>query len=962
MAKKNTSAPAATKQEIEAIEVVGAKVHNLKNINVQLPRNSLCVITGISGSGKSSLAFDTIFAEGQRRYMESFSAYARQFVGGFERPDVEKINGLTPVVSIEQKSTNRNPRSTVGTVTELYDFLRLLYARTADAYSYITNKPMVRFSEAQMIEFISTHYAQQAIVLLAPLVKGRKGHYRELFEQIRKQGYVRVRVDGEMLEIAPKMQLDRYKVHDIEVVIDRFTVEEKNHLRLRESLQRALHLGKDIVMVQTHQGGDLKTLSKNLMCADSGIAYEEPSPNTFSFNSPYGACPVCKGLGRIPKADLDLIIPDPTLSIEVGGLAPLGEERDTYTYAKIKTLAAKYQFSLKQPIEQLPKAALDLILYGSEKGQPVTETIGYGTKRWYDLEFEGLCNIVLRCSQDNDAQSLQRWAEQYIRHLRCDDCGGTRLKQEARYYKIDGKNIAELADMDLSVLYEWFNDIEPRLSERQRSIARDLLKEIRARLEFLLNVGLDYLSLNRPTASLSGGESQRIRLATQIGSQLVGITYILDEPSIGLHQRDNHRLIHSLKNLRDSGNTVLVVEHDRDIMLAADHIVDLGPGAGVLGGKVVNEGTAAQFRQQHSLTADYLSRRKDIELPHERRNGNGKTLILRGARGHNLKNIDLHLPLGAFIAITGVSGSGKSSLITDTLYPVLMQHFYRSKRAALDYDSIEGLEHLDKIIEIDQSPIGRTPRSNPATYIKLFDEIRNIYAKLPEAQVRGYKAGRFSFNMKGGRCETCEGGGMRIIAMNFLPDVSVLCETCLGKRYNRETLEVRYKGKSINDVLNMNVHEALDFFEHFPKIAQKIKTLQEVGLGYITLGQAATTLSGGEAQRIKLAAELSKRASGKTLYILDEPSTGLHFEDVRMLLEVLQKLADKGNTVVVIEHNLDIIKVADYVVDMGKEGGKGGGEILFAGTPEALAECADSYTGQFLKEELLQMQGKEQAS
>ncbi|MBK8442011.1 MAG: excinuclease ABC subunit UvrA [Sphingobacteriales bacterium] len=962
MAKKNTSAPTATKQEIEAIEVVGAKVHNLKNINVQLPRNSLCVITGISGSGKSSLAFDTIFAEGQRRYMESFSAYARQFVGGFERPDVEKINGLTPVVSIEQKSTNRNPRSTVGTVTELYDFLRLLYARTADAYSYITNKPMVRFSEAQMIEFISTHYAQQAIVLLAPLVKGRKGHYRELFEQIRKQGYVRVRVDGEMLEIVPKMQLDRYKVHDIEVVIDRFTVEEKNHLRLRESLQRALHSGKDIVMVQTHQGGDLKTLSKNLMCADSGIAYEEPSPNTFSFNSPYGACPVCKGLGRIPKADLDLIIPDPTLSIEVGGLAPLGEERDTYTYAKIKALAAKYQFSLKQPIEQLPKAALDLILYGSEKGQPVTETIGYGTKRWYDLEFEGLCNIVLRCSQDNDAQSLQRWAEQYIRHLRCDDCGGTRLKQEARYYKIDGKNIAELVEMDLSVLYEWFKDIEPRLSERQRSIAHDLLKEIRARLEFLLNVGLDYLSLNRPTASLSGGESQRIRLATQIGSQLVGITYILDEPSIGLHQRDNHRLIHSLKNLRDSGNTVLVVEHDRDIMLAADHIVDLGPGAGILGGKVVNEGTAAQFRQQHSLTADYLSRRKDIELPHERRNGNGKTLILRGARGHNLKNIDLHLPLGTFIAITGVSGSGKSSLITDTLYPVLMQHFYRSKRAALNYDSIEGLEHLDKIIEIDQSPIGRTPRSNPATYIKLFDEIRNIYAKLPEAQVRGYKAGRFSFNMKGGRCETCEGGGMRIIAMNFLPDVSVLCETCLGKRYNRETLEVRYKGKSINDVLNMNVHEALDFFEHFPKIAQKIKTLQEVGLGYITLGQAATTLSGGEAQRIKLAAELSKRASGKTLYILDEPSTGLHFEDVRMLLEVLQKLADKGNTVVVIEHNLDIIKVADYVVDMGKEGGKGGGEILFAGTPEALAECAESYTGQFLKEELLQMQGTEQAS
>lgn len=936
-------------KELEYIEVIGAREHNLKGVDVQIPRNKLTVITGVSGSGKSSLAFDTIFAEGQRRYMETFSAYARQFIGELERPEVEAITGLSPVISIEQKTTSKNPRSTVGTVTEIYDFLRLLFARVANAYSYETGQPMIRYTEEQMKASILQQFEGQKIHILAPMVRGRKGHYRELFEQIRKQGYAKVRVDGFILDLVEKMQVDRYKIHDIEVVIDRIIVSDDRADRLGASIQTALKMGNGLIFIEKLDGNEVFPFSKHLMDAASGISYEEPSPNTFSFNSPYGACPECNGLGQINVVDLKKIIPDDTISIEKGGLAPLGESRDNYTFKQIKAMAKKYKFSLSTPIKDIPEEAMNVILNGGASFEVEKASDSEFT---YNLMYDGLIKMIGHWYENTGSEKIRRWAENFMIIDTCGECNGLKLKKEALHFKIGDKNIGDLAEMDLSALKEWMDQIELLLDERQQIIGTEVIKEIRLRIGFLLHIGLGYLSLNRPARTLSGGESQRIRLATQIGSQLTGVTYILDEPSIGLHQRDNQKLIEALKELTEIGNTVLVVEHDKDIMLASDYLIDLGPGAGKHGGKLVAEGIPNEFYKKSTVTSDYLNGKRKIEIPKQRREANGNFLELKGACGNNLKNVDLKIPLGTFCCITGVSGSGKSSLINETLYPILRQHFSNSLKPPLPYESISGLDHIDKVIEIDQSPIGRTPRSNPATYTNLFTDIRNLFAELPESKIRGYKSGRFSFNVKGGRCEVCQGSGMRVIEMNFLPDVYVDCENCLGRRYNRETLEVLYKGKSINDVLEMTVQEASEFFQNIPKIYRRLVTLNEVGLSYITLGQQATTLSGGEAQRVKLAEELSKKDTGKTLYILDEPTTGLHFEDVRQLLQVLSKLVDRGNTIVVIEHNLDVVKVADYIIDIGPEGGRNGGRIVAKGKPEEVARVKQSHTGVFLKKEL----------
>ncbi|GAA3953705.1 excinuclease ABC subunit UvrA [Chitinophaga oryziterrae] len=935
------------------IEVFGARVHNLKNLDIQLPKNKLVVITGISGSGKSSLAFDTIYAEGQRRYMESFSAYARQFIGDMERPDVDKITGLSPVISIEQKTTNKNPRSTVGTITEIYDFLRLLYARVGQAYSYNTNKRMTRFSEEEILDHVFKNFPKKKLVILAPLIRGRKGHYRELFEQLRKQGYLKVRVNGEILDLKERMQVDRYKIHDIELVVDRVQVLEDARTRISQSVQKALQMGKGLLFIMDNDSNKINQYSKQLMCEDTGISYEEPSPNTFSFNSPYGACPRCKGLGTIYQIDMDEVIPDYSRSINEGGLAPLGEARDTFTFKQVQQLAKKFKFSLTAPLSDIPQKSLNLLLFGDENGK-LEMDMGFEEdgEPTYSTEYEGVINTVRRFFNDTSSEAVRNWAEGFMKLNTCPECNGTRLKKESLYFKVDEKNIAELGEMDLDKLLAWFNDIEKRLDKKQNTIAKDILKEIRERLGFLLGVGLNYLTLYRATRSLSGGESQRIRLATQIGSQLMGITYILDEPSIGLHQRDNMQLIQALRNLKEMGNTVIVVEHDKDIMLHADHLIDVGPGAGVHGGQIIAQGTPAQILKLKTPTAGYLNGSLVTPVPEERRKGNGKFLELKGATGNNLKNVSVKFPLGTFICVTGVSGSGKSTLINETLYPILSKHAYDSKMVPMPYKSIKGLENLDKVIEIDQSPIGRTPRSNPATYCGFFTDIRTLFSQVPEAKIRGYAAGRFSFNVKSGRCEVCEGGGMRVIEMNFLPDVYVKCEKCNGRRYNRETLEIRYKGKSISDVLDMTVDEAVEFFQPVNFIYRKVKTLQDVGLGYITLGQSAVTLSGGEAQRVKLATELSKKDTGKTIYILDEPTTGLHFQDIQLLLNVLNKLVDRGNTVLVIEHNLDVIKMADYIVDLGPEGGGGGGTILCTGTPEVVSECKDSHTARFLKKEL----------
>jgi len=939
----------------EAIEVYGARVHNLKNIDIKIPRNKLVVITGISGSGKSSLAFDTIYAEGQRRYMESFGAYARQFIGDMERPDVDKITGLSPVISIEQKTTNKNPRSTVGTVTEIYDFLRLLYARIGEAHSYNTGKKMVKFSEEEIVDNVFRKFKNKKITILAPLVRGRKGHYRELFEDIRKRGYLKVRVDGEVKDLAPKMQVDRYKIHDIEVVVDRLAVTDDMKVRLSQSVQKSLQLGKDLIFLLINDDNRVQQYSKQLMCEDTGISYEEPSPNSFSFNSPYGACPTCKGLGVVYQVSMDAIIPDPSKSINEGAIAPLGEERDSYVFKQVQQLAKKSKFSLDTPVEDLSKKAMNLVLYGNENGSAEVnldfdEAAAAG--QIYTTEYEGLINQLKRWFTGGTSDAVREWVEKFMELKTCDTCHGARLRKESLWFKVGEKNISELSAMNLNKLVDWFAGVEKKLSNKQNIIAKDVLKEIRERLQFLADVGLTYLTLDRSSRTLSGGESQRIRLATQIGSQLQGITYILDEPSIGLHQRDNQRLIDALKNLRDIGNSVLVVEHDKDIMLAADYLIDIGPMAGFHGGRIVAQGRPPALLELDTLTSSYLNGHRTIAIPGERRPGNGKFLELKGAKGNNLKNVDVKLPLGKFIVVSGVSGSGKSTLINETLYPLLSKHAYGSRMTALEHKSIKGLEHIDKVIEIDQSPIGRTPRSNPATYCGFFTDIRTLYASVPEAKIRGYNAGRFSFNVKSGRCDVCEGGGMRVIEMNFLPDVYVHCEKCNGKRYNRETLEIRYKGKSISDVLDMTVDEAVEFFQNVPYLFRKIKVLQEVGLGYITLGQSAVTLSGGEAQRVKLGTELSKRDTGKTFYILDEPTTGLHFEDIRHLLDVLYKLVDRGNTVLVIEHNLDVIKVADYIIDLGPEGGDGGGRILFEGVPEDLVKNKESFTAGFLKEEL----------
>ncbi|HTE24364.1 excinuclease ABC subunit UvrA [Flavitalea sp.] len=939
----------------ELIEVFGARVHNLKNIDISIPKNQLVVITGISGSGKSSLAFDTIYAEGQRRYMESFGAYARQFIGDMERPDVDKITGLSPVISIEQKTTNKNPRSTVGTITEVYDFMRLLYARIGEAFSYHTGKKMIKFSEEEIVDNIYKKFKGKKITLLAPIVRGRKGHYRELFEDIRKKGYVKVRVDGEVKDLAAKMQVDRYKIHDIEVVIDRLAVTEEMRTRVSQSVQKSLQTGKDLMFLLLNDDNKIIQYSKQLMCEDTGLSYEEPSPNSFSFNSPYGACPVCKGLGNVYQISLEAIIPDPSFSINEGAIVPLGAERESQVYKQVQQLARKHKFSLDKPVKDLNEKSLNLILYGNETG-PVEDIPDFddvvANGEIYLSEYEGLVPQLKRWFAGGTSDSLREWVEQFMELKTCDECKGARLKKESLWFKVDEKNISELSDLNLDKLMNWFGGIEKRLNNKQNIIGKDVVKEIRERLQFLLDVGLNYLSLNRPSRTLSGGESQRIRLATQIGSQLQGITYILDEPSIGLHQRDNHRLIKALTNLRDIGNSIIVVEHDKDIMLASDYLVDIGPKAGAHGGRIVAEGKPSYLLTLDTLTSSYLNGKQSIPVPKERRKGNGKVLELKGAQGNNLKNVSTVFPLGKFIVVTGVSGSGKSTLINETLYPILSQHAFNSKTNPLKYKSVKGLEHIDKVIEIDQSPIGRTPRSNPSTYCGFFTDIRTLFASVPEAKIRGYTAGRFSFNVKNGRCDVCEGGGMRVIEMNFLPDVYVHCEKCQGKRYNRETLEIRYKGKSISDVLDMTVEEAVEFFQNVPYIYRKIKVLEEVGLGYITLGQSAVTLSGGEAQRVKLATELGKKDTGKTFYILDEPTTGLHFEDIRHLLDVLNKLVDRGNTVLVIEHNMDVIKVADHVIDLGPEGGDGGGLILFEGVPEDLVKVTASHTGRFLKVEL----------
>ncbi len=938
-----------------SIEVMGARVHNLKNIDISIPKNKLVVITGISGSGKSSLAFDTIFAEGQRRYMESFASYARQFMGDLDRPDVDKISGLSPVISIEQKTTNRNPRSTVGTVTEVYDFMRLLYARVAEAYSYNTGKKMVKFSEEEIVTHIQENFAGKKIMLLAPVVRGRKGHYRELFEQLRKQGYLKVRVDGEVVDLKERMQLDRYKIHDIELVVDRLAVQADARTRLSQSIQKSLQMGKELMFVADADTNKITQYSKQLMCAETGLAYEEPSPNTFSFNSPYGACPKCKGLGSVYEVNMQEVLPDMEKSITEGGIAPLGGERDAWAFQMATILAKKNKIPLDKPIRTIPQKQLNILLYGNEEGV-ITYTSNDSESYHEQLvqhNYEGIVNMVLRWFAESTSEGVRSWAEKFMLLNSCPECNGARLKKESLFFKLDNKSIAELSGMSLAEMNEWFVQIENRLNNKQNSIAKDILKEIRDRLHFLLDVGLHYLTIDRPTRTLSGGESQRIRLATQIGSQLTGITYILDEPSIGLHQRDNQRLIKALKNLRDGGNSVLVVEHDKDIMLASDHLIDIGPAAGMHGGRIVSAGTPAEVLLQNTITSGYLNHTLNIEVPKERRAGNGKQLTLEGATGNNLKNVSIKLPMGTFICITGVSGSGKSTLINETLYPILGKHCYHNfRQVPMPYKKVQGLEHIDKVIEIDQSPIGRTPRSNPATYCGFFNEIRQLFSQVPEAKIRGYTAGRFSFNVKSGRCEVCEGGGMKVIEMNFLPDVYVQCEKCNGRRYNRETLEIRYKGKSISDVLNMTVDEAVEFFVNVPYLHRKVKTLQDVGLGYVTLGQSAVTLSGGEAQRVKLATELSKRDTGQTIYILDEPTTGLHFEDIKHLLSVLNRLVDRGNTILVIEHNMDVIKVADYVVDMGPEGGNGGGKVVASGTPEDIAAVKESFTGIFLKEEL----------
>lgn len=935
--------------EQNEIEVFGARVHNLRNIDVAFPRNELVVITGLSGSGKSSLAFDTIYAEGQRRYMETFSAYSRQFLGGMERPDVDKISGLSPVISIEQKTTNKNPRSTVGTITEIYDFLRLLYARAADAFSYQTGELMQRMSEEQIVEKIIEEFDGEPIYILAPVVKGRKGHYRELFEQIRKQGYTKVRVDGEIIDLVPKMQVDRYKIHDIETVVDRLYTSKDESKRLYTSVMQAMKTSKGIIKIANKDGRE-HFFSRYLMDAVSGISYDEPQPNSFSFNSPYGACQKCDGLGYIFEIDKTFVIPDKSLSIQKGAILPLGPSRESWTFQVVKAVAKRLDFSLTTPIEKLTDAQVDILLFGDV--EPIHLTISYGSygAREYKVQFEGIFKMLEELNGRGSDESPQ--LDDFRTKVKCPTCNGARLKKESLHFKIDHKNISELASMDVSALYMWFEGIESRLNQRQNTIAAEILKEIRTRLGFLLDVGLSYLTLDRSSKTLSGGEAQRIRLATQIGSQLVNVLYILDEPSIGLHQRDNERLISSLKNLRDIGNSVLVVEHDKDMILNADHVIDMGPEAGVNGGKIVAQGTPLEIMRSDSLTAQYLNGQREVPIPSRRRVGNGKTLSLKGATGNNLKNVDVDFPLGSLILVTGVSGSGKSSLITGTLYPILNRHFFRAKGIPMPYKSIDGLSHIDKVIEIDQSPIGRTPRSNPSTYTGVFSDIRTLFVQLPEAKIRGYKPGRFSFNVKGGRCETCQGAGMKIIEMNFLPDVQVPCETCQGKRYNRETLEVRYRGKSISDVLDMTIDEAVDFFENIPSIYRKIKTLHDVGLGYITLGQSSTTLSGGEAQRVKLATELSKKDTGNTFYILDEPTTGLHFEDVNVLLGVIDRLVERGNTVLIIEHNLDVIKTADWVVDMGPEGGNGGGELMFAGTPEELIKNSVSETARFLKMEM----------
>jgi excinuclease ABC subunit A len=948
--EKNSSSASGRE---EMIEVFGAREHNLKNIDITIPKNQLVVITGISGSGKSSLAFDTIYAEGQRRYMESFGAYARQFIGDMERPDVDKITGLSPVISIEQKTTNRNPRSTVGTVTEVYDFLRLLYARIGEAYSYNTGRRMVKFSEEEIVTNIFQKFNGKKITVLSPLVRGRKGHYRELFEDIRKKGFVKVRVDGDVKELVPRMQVDRYKIHDIEVVIDRLAVTADMKTRVSQSVQTALQMGKGLMFLLINDSNIVVQYSKQLMCDETGISYEEPSPNSFSFNSPYGACPVCKGLGSVYRISLDAIMPDKKKSVNEGGILPLGGEREAYTFTQVQKLAKKHKFSLDTAIEDMPAKGINLILYGNiEEASEDILKIDENDTEPANTEYEGLVPMLKRWFSGSNNDLLHEWVEKYMELRTCDSCDGARLKKESLWFRIDKKNIAELSNLNLDKLAIWFNDIEKRLNNKQNTIAKDVLKEIRERLQFLLDVGLTYLTLNRPTRTLSGGESQRIRLATQIGSQLQGITYILDEPSIGLHQRDNQRLILALQNLRDIGNSIIVVEHDKEIMMAADYLVDIGPKAGFHGGRIVAQGKPASMLKLNTITADYLNGRRKIALPAERRKGNGKFLELSGAKGNNLKNVNARFPLGKFIVVTGVSGSGKSTLINETLYPILSHHAYGSKGQALEYKSIKGLDNIDKVIEIDQSPIGRTPRSNPATYCGFFTDIRTLFASIPEAKIRGYTAGRFSFNVKSGRCEVCEGGGMRVIEMNFLPDVYVHCEKCNGKRYNRETLEIRYKGKSISDVLDMTVDEACEFFINVHYLYRKIKVLQEVGLGYITLGQSAVTLSGGEAQRVKLGTELSKRETGKTFYILDEPTTGLHFEDISHLLDVLNKLVDRGNTVLVIEHNMDVIKVADHLIDLGPEGGDGGGEILFEGAPEGLIGVKRSFTAKYLKGEL----------
>ena len=935
-------------EHTDYIEVYGAREHNLKDIDVKFRRNQLVVITGISGSGKSSLAFDTIYAEGQRRYMESFSAYARSFMGDMERPDVDKINGLSPVISIEQKTTSRNPRSTVGTVTEVYDFMRLLFARAGIAYSYVTGEKMEKQTEEQIFFHVLSFFDNQKISILAPVVKGRKGHYRELFVQIAKMGYTKVRIDGELQDLVPKMQVDRYKTHDIEVVIDRVQVREKDKIRINASLKTAIQQGKGVMMILDEQG-EMHHFSKHLMDAKSGLAYDDPAPNNFSFNSPYGACQTCNGLGVIEKIEKENIIPDDSLSISRGAILPLGEFRDIWIFKKIEAILKKHKYSLSTPVKDIKPAVLDVLLYGDDEPVAVSSKKYPGTD--WNTKFEGIATFLEK-QKDSGTEKIQKWIKDFTTISTCPECEGARLRKESLHFKIADKNISELARLNIYDLTEWFKDVESRLTDRQNVIATEILKEIRKRLGFLLDVGLDYLELNRPLRTLSGGEAQRIRLATQIGTQLVGVLYILDEPSIGLHQRDNVKLIKALKDLRDLGNTVIVVEHDKDMMLDSDYIIDIGPGAGRHGGQIVAEGAPSEFIKKPTTTSGYLNGKLNIDVPTERRAGNGEKIVLKGATGHNLKNVKLTLPLGKMICVTGVSGSGKSSLIHETFVPILNKKFYRSRKEPLPYKSIDGVDHVDKIIEVDQSPIGRTPRSNPATYTGVFTDIRALFSQLPEAKIRGYKPGRFSFNVKGGRCETCEGAGMKLVEMDFLPDVYVPCETCKDKRYNRETLEVRFKGKSIADVLDMTVEQAVEFFEHQPKIVRKIKTLNDVGLGYITLGQHATTLSGGEAQRVKLATELSKKDTGKTFYVLDEPTTGLHFQDIQHLLNVLNILVEKGNTVMIIEHNLDVIKIADHVIDLGPEGGNGGGQIIAEGTPEQVVVKNAGYTAKFLAEEL----------